>query len=80
MANIWDIINPYYLFPLTNQSELKTRSVSWNALDEKDDSTRKVRESFWMWNKDIPHSADSKVHNTAKILDFFKMHYKKKSE
>jgi hypothetical protein len=68
---IWNSICPYYLLPLKNGSELKTRSVSWINL--KGDSITEVRESFWKWNKDIPGSVDRKVHNTAKMIDFFRM-------
>jgi hypothetical protein len=71
--DFWDIINPYYLFPLKDGSELKTRAVCWGFAEEKGDFTSKVREAFWQWNKDIPLSVDSKVNNTAKMLDFFRM-------
>jgi hypothetical protein len=75
----WDRQFPYYLFPLRDQTEFKTRSVPWSN-DESVDNTQKVREAFWKWNKDIPLSADSKVRNTAKMLDFHRMHFRQVSK
>ena len=77
---LWDGSHPYYLFPLKNHSELKTRAVSWGFTDEEVDFTTKVREAFWKWNKDIPLSVDSKVNNTAKMLDFFSMHFQSQNQ
>jgi len=76
--SLWNLLHPYYLFPLKNQSELKVRVVTWNDLNKEADSTKQVREAFWKWEKDIPISADNKVHNTAKMLDFFKLHFQSK--
>jgi hypothetical protein len=72
----WNRQYPYYLFPLKNQTELKARSVPWVTEDIDVDFTTRVREAFWKWNKDIPLSADSKVRNTAKMLDFHRMQNK----
>lgn len=79
LSDVWDKHHPYYLFPLKDQSELKTRAVLWNLKGEKGDLTSKVRESFWKWNKDIPLDVDTKVYNTAKVFDFFRMHYQKQA-
>jgi hypothetical protein len=71
---IWDRNYPYYLFPLTDSKELKTRAV-FCALPEKGSNIdSEVREAFWKWSKDIPLSVDVKVSNTAKMLDFYQMH------
>ena len=76
--NLWDLLYPYYLFSLKDHSELKMRVVTWSDLNKESDSTKQVREAFWKWEKDIPISADNKVHNTAKMLDFFKLHFQSK--
>lgn len=76
----WNRNYPYYLFPLRDNSELKMRSVPWFDPDTNVDFTTEVRKAFWEWNKDIPLSADCKVRNTAKMLDFFRMHGQKQKE
>jgi hypothetical protein len=78
--NFWDELFPYYLFPLKDQSELRARAISWIGVKGEDNFTTEVREAFWKWNKDIPRSVDSKVHNTAKMLDFFKIHFQNAAE
>lgn len=69
----WDKNFPYFLLPLKEGREIRTHLAVNPFLNDTRDSTVIVREAFWKWDKDIPSSADKKVHNTAKMLDFLKM-------
>lgn len=73
---------PKYLCPLKSGREKEYRIAQWLSYERPSDfdSTTVVREAFWKLKKSIPASVDSKVFNTAKMLDFLKMLLKRERE